>query len=140
MVIPDKSTLKYVLERHLLAHQDGILCLAVLNNGSLLASGAWLTLEDKRTNILCCGTGLGYVLFWKQNSMLATPEFKETVARQLWTVGAKHTLTNIFSIELPTTVPHAIYFHGADILVFGMYDGEIKDGIVLVTKTIGRMM
>ncbi|KAI5981092.1 WD40-repeat-containing domain protein [Pisolithus marmoratus] len=188
------------------AHQDGILCLAVSNDGSLLASGgfdglrmwdlqnkvelrkpsqtrnardpitcaAWLTLEDKRNNILCCGTGLGYVLFWKQNSTLATPEFEETVARrvgtgqeimainwckgsdqlvtatydkrvQLWTVGAKHTLTNIFSIELPTTVPRAIYFHGADILVFGMYDGEIhtlrgKDGIVLATKTIGRMI
>ncbi|KAI6009946.1 hypothetical protein EDC04DRAFT_2610421 [Pisolithus marmoratus] len=129
-----------------------------------ITCAAWLTLEDKRNNILCCGTGLGYVLFWMQNLMLATPDFKEMVARWvgtgqeimainwckgsdqlLWTVGAKHTLTNIFSIELPTTVPHAIYFYGADILMFGMYDGEIhtlhgKDGIVLVTKTISRMM
>lgn len=81
--------------------QDGILCLAVSNNGSLLASGGkrelhgenkvqlrkpsqtrnardpvtcaqWLTLKDEGDNILCCGTGLGYLFLWKQNSTLAT--------------------------------------------------------------------
>ncbi|KAI6035887.1 hypothetical protein EDC04DRAFT_2604794 [Pisolithus marmoratus] len=126
MVIPDKSTPKYVLERRLSAHQDGILCLAVSNDGSLLASSAWLTLEDKRNNILCCGTGLGYVLFWKQNSTLATPEFEETVARRVGT-GQEIMAINWCkgTLNYLTTVPRAVYFHGADILVFGMYDGEI---------------
>ncbi|KAI6017426.1 WD40-repeat-containing domain protein [Pisolithus marmoratus] len=134
----------------------------------------WLTLKDKGDNILCCGTGLGYLFLWKQNSTLATPEFEETLARrvgtgqeimaiswckrnnqlvtttydkriQLWTVGTPYTLSNIFSVELPTTVPRAVYFHGANVLVFGMYDGEIhtlrgKDGVILATKTIGRMI
>ncbi|KAI6039488.1 WD40-repeat-containing domain protein [Pisolithus marmoratus] len=187
-ILPVKSVHNYVLERCLMAHQDGILCLAVSNNGSLLASGGfdglrmwdlqnkvqlrkpsqtrnardpvtcaqWLTLKDEGDNILCCGTGLGYLFLWKQNSTLATPEFEETLARQvgmgqeimaiswckrnnqlvtatydkriqLWTVGTPYTLSNIFSVELPTTVPRAVYFHGANVLVFGMYDGEIKD-------------
>ncbi|KAI6097144.1 hypothetical protein EV401DRAFT_1895571 [Pisolithus croceorrhizus] len=33
-----------------------------------------------------------------------------------------------------------MYFHGTDILMFGMYDGEIKDGVILATKTIRRLM
>ncbi|KIK14360.1 hypothetical protein PISMIDRAFT_117209 [Pisolithus microcarpus 441] len=205
-IISVRSVPKYTLERHLSSHQDGILCLAVLNNGNFLASGGfdglrmwdlqnslelhkpcqtrntrdpitcavWLTLKDERSDILCCGTGLGYLLFWKQNVTSARPEFEETLVRrigtgqevmaiswcqrsyqlvtatydkrvQVWVVGAKYTLTNTFSVELLTTIPRAVYFHGADVLVFGMYDGEIhtlrgKDGMILATKTIGRMM
>jgi WD40 repeat protein len=124
------------------------------NTRDPITCAVWLTLEDERNDILCCGTGLGYLLLWKQGLTSATPEFEETLARrvgtgqevmaiswckrsdqlvtatydrrvQLWTVGAKYTLTNIFSVELPTTVPRAVYFHGTDVLVFGMYDGEM---------------
>ncbi|KIK17453.1 hypothetical protein PISMIDRAFT_111341 [Pisolithus microcarpus 441] len=199
-ILSAKSVPKYVLEKRLLAHQDGILCLAV-SNSSLLASGgfdglrmwdlqnkvelrkpsqtrnawdpitcaAWVTLKDEISDILCCGTGLGYLLLWKQNETQMIPEFEETLARwvgtgqeimaiswckktdrlitatydkrvQLWTLGAKYTLTNIFSVELPATVPHAVYFHGVDVLVFGIHTLRRKDGIILATKTIGRMI
>ncbi|KAI5999008.1 hypothetical protein EDC04DRAFT_2794607 [Pisolithus marmoratus] len=79
----------------------------------------------------------------KRNNQLVTTTYDKQI--QLWTVGTPYTLSNIFSVELPTTVPHAVYFHGADVLVFGMYDGEIhtlcrKDGVILATKTIGRMI
>ncbi|KAI6003342.1 hypothetical protein EDC04DRAFT_2611763 [Pisolithus marmoratus] len=116
----------------------------------------WLTLKDEGNNILCCGNGLGYLFLWKQNSTLATPEFKETLARWVgtgqeimaisWCKRNNQLATATYdNVELPTTVPCAVYFHGADVLVFGMYDGEIhtlhgKDGVVLATKTIGRMI
>ncbi|KAI6022108.1 hypothetical protein EDC04DRAFT_2729617 [Pisolithus marmoratus] len=79
----------------------------------------------------------------KRNNQLVTTTYDKRI--QLWAVGTPYTLLNIFSVELPTTVPHAVYFHGADILVFGMYDGEIhtlcrKDGVILATKTIRRMI
>ncbi|KAI6012344.1 hypothetical protein EDC04DRAFT_2761051 [Pisolithus marmoratus] len=79
----------------------------------------------------------------KRNNQLATTTYNKQI--QLWAVGTPYTLSNIFSVELPTTVPHAVYFHGADVLVFEMYDGEIhtlcgKDGVVLAIKTIGRMI
>ncbi|KAI6039386.1 hypothetical protein EDC04DRAFT_2685722 [Pisolithus marmoratus] len=79
----------------------------------------------------------------KRNNQLVTATYDKRI--QLWTVGTPYTLSNIFSVELPTTVPRAVYFHGADVLVFGMYDGEIhtlrgKDGVILATKTIGRMI
>ncbi|KAI6045505.1 hypothetical protein EDC04DRAFT_2636054 [Pisolithus marmoratus] len=79
----------------------------------------------------------------KRNNQLVTTTYNKQV--QLWTVGTPYTLSSIFSVELPTTVPHAVYFHGADVLVFGMYDGQIhtlhgKDGVILATKTIGRMI
>ena len=44
---------------------------------------------------------------------------------QVWSVDAKCTLCTVFSVELPTTVPQAVYFQGADILVFGMFDREM---------------
>ena len=44
---------------------------------------------------------------------------------QVWALDSRYNLSNIFSVELPATVPRAVYSHGADILVFGMYDGEM---------------
>lgn len=44
---------------------------------------------------------------------------------QLWALDSKLLLTNIFSVELPSTVPCTLYFEGADILVLGMYDREM---------------
>ena len=44
---------------------------------------------------------------------------------QLWALDSKLHLTNIFSVELPSTVLHALCFQGVDILVLGMYDGDM---------------
>ncbi|KAI6133434.1 hypothetical protein EDD16DRAFT_1514568 [Pisolithus croceorrhizus] len=54
-------------------------------------------------------------------------------------------MSSVFSVELLTTVPRAIYSYGADVVVFGMYNGEIhtlhgKDGVLLATKSTGRLM
>ena len=112
----------------------------------------WMSRKDDSNKILCCGTGLGYILLWKQCSTMTMTEFEEMLVRrvgagheimsmstmghwlitgtrdkrvQVWSVDAKCTLCTIFSMELPTTVPRAMYFQGADILVFGMFDGEM---------------
>jgi len=111
-----------------------------------------MTHDGDSNEILCCGTGLGYILLWKQCSTTMMTEFEETLARrvgagheimgmstmghwlitgtrdkqvQVWSVDTKCTLCTVFSMELPTTVPRAVYFQGADILVFGMFDGEM---------------
>ena len=44
---------------------------------------------------------------------------------QVWALDSRYNLSNIFSVKLPATVPCAVYSHGADILVFGMYDREM---------------
>ncbi|KAL4075056.1 hypothetical protein V8B97DRAFT_2022637 [Scleroderma yunnanense] len=94
----------------------------------------WLACKGNSSEILCCGTGLGYILLWKQCSTMMITEFEETLARH-------HHL----HMELQTTVPWAMYPQGVDILVFRMFDGEIhtlcrKDRVVLATKTSGRMI
>ncbi|KAI6104782.1 WD40-repeat-containing domain protein [Pisolithus croceorrhizus] len=170
------SSSKYTLECHLSGHNDAILCLAVLNSGKTLASGgcgglrlwdlekkvelrkpnqtrnpqdpitciAWLTPKDDNKELLCGGTGLGYLFLWKKRGH----EFEETL---VWTLDSRYNLSSVFSVELLTTVPHAIYSYGADVVVFGMYNGEIphwasshtlhgKDGVLLVTKSTGRLM
>ena len=48
---------------------------------------AWLACKDDGKEMLCCGTGLGYLLVWKQNSTATTSEFEEIVARQ---IGSGH--------------------------------------------------
>jgi hypothetical protein len=116
---------------------------------------AWLTRKDDIQETLCGGTGLGYVILWRQRAD-ATTEFDEVWSRricggheimhltcetfdtntrivtatrnkgvQLWSLDSKYHLSNIFSVELPTTVPRTLCFHGGDIVVFGMYDGEM---------------
>ncbi|KAG9315643.1 WD40-repeat-containing domain protein [Chiua virens] len=64
---------------------------------------------------------------------------------QLWALDSKLNITSIFSVELPTSIPRALYFLGSDIVVFGMYDGEIhtlrcRDGLLLSTKSTGLMI
>jgi len=119
-----------------------------------ITCAAWVTPRDDNKELLCCGTGLGYLLLWKQRE--PATEFEEAMARrigtgrevmaiscdtseigmrvltgtrdrrvQVWALNSRYNLSNIFSVELPVTVPCAVYSHGSDILVFGMYDGEM---------------
>lgn len=44
---------------------------------------------------------------------------------QVWTLDGGYHLSIVFSIELLSTVPRASVFHGQEIVVFGMYDGEV---------------
>jgi hypothetical protein len=44
---------------------------------------------------------------------------------QAWTLDSNNRLINTFSVELPTSVPRAVYFHGADAVVFSKYDGDM---------------
>ncbi|KAG6373936.1 hypothetical protein JVT61DRAFT_6098 [Boletus reticuloceps] len=64
---------------------------------------------------------------------------------QLWALDSKYHLSNIFSVELKSTAPRASCFCGGDVMIFGMYDGEIctlrsEDSMVLGTHTTGRMI
>ena len=119
-----------------------------------ITCAAWITPKDDSKELLCCGTGLGYLLLWKQRE--PTMEFEEIMARrigtgreimaiscdtseigtrvltgtrdkrvQVWALDSRHNLSNIFSVELPVTVPRAVYTHGTDVVVFGMYDGDM---------------
>ncbi|KAG6326352.1 hypothetical protein ID866_12737 [Astraeus odoratus] len=44
---------------------------------------------------------------------------------QVWALNAGNQLSNIFSVELSTTVLWVVHFLGGDMAVFGMYDGDI---------------
>ncbi|KAI6106516.1 WD40-repeat-containing domain protein [Pisolithus croceorrhizus] len=132
----------------------------------------WLTPKDDNKEFLCSGTGLGHLFLWKkcgyefeeilarrigmgQEVMAISCDTSEvgmrvyTVTRdkrvQAWTLDSRYNLSSIFSVELQATVPRAVYSHGADVIVFGMYNGEThtlrgKDGMVLATKSTGRLM
>jgi WD40 repeat protein len=117
----------------------------------------WLTGKNDVQETLCCGTGLGYLIIWKQRPNTTT-EFDEILSRrigsgqeimhitcdtrdtsggtrfitgtrdkrvQVWSLDSRHQFSNVFSIELSTTVPRASFFHGTDVIVCGMYDGEM---------------
>ncbi|KIJ06800.1 hypothetical protein PAXINDRAFT_158620 [Paxillus involutus ATCC 200175] len=135
----------------------------------------WLMGKNNVQEMLCCGTGLGYLIIWKQRPN-TTMEFDEILSRrigsgqeimhitcdthdisggtcfitgtrdkrvQVWSLDSRHQFSNVFSIELSTTVPRASFFHGTDIIICGMYDGEIlrgKDGLILGTYTAGMMI
>lgn len=47
-----------------------------------ITCAAWVTLKDEISDILCCGTGLGYLLLWKQNETQTIPEFEETLGQE----------------------------------------------------------
>ncbi|KIN98781.1 hypothetical protein M404DRAFT_156911 [Pisolithus tinctorius Marx 270] len=128
----------------------------------------WLAQNDSIQETLCCGTGLGYLLIWRQRPHTVV-EFKEVVARrisggheimaiasdagnstgthivvmtrdkrvQTWTIDSRNRLSNVFSVELTTSIPHAVYLRGCDIIVFGMYDGDINNGMVIETRSTG---
>ncbi|KAL4064085.1 WD40-repeat-containing domain protein [Scleroderma yunnanense] len=138
------------------------------NPGDLVTSVTWVTHEGDVLEGLCCGTGLGYLTIWRQHPN-GYYDFKEVVSKkisagtevtavnadisdgtrdqqvQVWSVDSKYQLYNIFSIELPTTVPWALFFQeGGDVIVFRMYDGKVhtlcaKDGI-LGSKGTGMMI
>ncbi|KAF9233649.1 WD40-repeat-containing domain protein [Melanogaster broomeanus] len=126
---------------------------------------AWLTHKNDIQEILCGGTGLRYVILWRQRAD-ATTKFDEVWSRricsgheimhvtcetfdtntriatatrnkgvQLWSLDSKYHLSNIFSVERPTTVPRTLCFHGGDIVVFGMYDREIGGAAMDQTHT-----
>ncbi|KAG6326320.1 hypothetical protein ID866_12769 [Astraeus odoratus] len=44
---------------------------------------------------------------------------------QVWALNAGNQLSNIFSIELSTTMLRAVHFLGGDMAVFGMYNGDM---------------
>ena len=48
-----------------------------------ITCAAWVTPRDDNKELLCCGTGLGYLLLWKQCE--PAMEFEETMARQIGT-------------------------------------------------------
>ncbi|KAG2335430.1 WD40 repeat-like protein, partial [Suillus weaverae] len=66
---------------------------------------------------------------------------------QVWTYDFKGPLVPVFSIELSTTIPRSVNFNrtaSRNLLVFGMYDGEIhtlrgSDGVVIATNKAGPM-
>ncbi|KIK18119.1 hypothetical protein PISMIDRAFT_110110 [Pisolithus microcarpus 441] len=133
---------------------------------------AWLTPKDNSKELLCGGTDLGLLFIWSKCSyefeetsarQIGTGQevmaiscdtleigmqgcfADEDKCVQAWALNSRYNLLSIFSVELLTTVPCAVYSYGADIIVFGMYNREIhtlhgKDGMVLATKSTGRMM
>ncbi|KAG2751885.1 WD40 repeat-like protein [Suillus brevipes Sb2] len=67
---------------------------------------------------------------------------------QVWAFDFKGPLVPIFSVELATTIPRTVNFNrtaSRNILVFGMYDGEIHtlrgtDGVVIATNNAGPLI
>ncbi|KAG6370124.1 WD40-repeat-containing domain protein [Boletus reticuloceps] len=124
------------------------------NPGDPITSLMWLSRRDNSETILCSGSGLGYLMLWRQRS--DSTEFQEIFSRrigtgqeimsmnqynidggtriimgtrnrhaQLWVLDSKLNISNLFSVELAHSVPRAMYFHGANIVTLGMYDGEM---------------
>ncbi|KAL4067504.1 hypothetical protein J3A83DRAFT_4189320 [Scleroderma citrinum] len=88
--------------------------------------------REKETTLkegLCCSTGLGYLTIWRQHPN-GYYDFKEVASKEI-SAGTEVTvvnadLYNIFSIELPTTVPWALFFQeGRDVIVFRMYGSKV---------------
>ncbi|KAL4074547.1 hypothetical protein V8B97DRAFT_2022767 [Scleroderma yunnanense] len=116
--------------------------------GWLLASRVtlitWVIHEGDVQEGLCCSTGLGYLTIWRQHPN-GYYDFKEVASKEISagtevtvvnadSLDSKYQLYNIFSIELPTTVPWALFFQeGRDVIVFRMYGSKVhtlcaKDG------------
>ncbi|KAF8881266.1 WD40-repeat-containing domain protein [Infundibulicybe gibba] len=113
----------------------------------------WAQNREDKEDVLCFGTGLGYLVFWRQGPRVE--HFEEFSANrigtgqeitdlawdtsddekirlavgtrvgivQVWTFDFRKGLQNIFSICLEPTVPKTVGFVGKDIHVFGAYDG-----------------
>ncbi|KAG9316501.1 hypothetical protein JVU11DRAFT_2543 [Chiua virens] len=124
------------------------------NPGDLITCVTWLSWKNDLQEVLCGGSGLGYLILWYQRADSAI-KFNEVFSRwtgtgqeimsishhdgegttyiitetwdkwaQLWAMDAKLNLTTIFSVELPT-IPQALYFHPTGIAPFGMFDGKM---------------
>ena len=106
------------------------------NQNDPVTAVVWITREDDVQQGLCCGTALGYLSIWTQRPnghydfeqvvskrigtgteiMAISADTAENVIRlttatrdqsvQVWSLDSKYNLSNIFSIGLPTTVPH----------------------------------
>ena len=118
----------------------------------------WITPKDDSKKLLCCGTGLSYLLLWKQRE--PTTEFEEIMARwigtgreimaiscdtseigtwvltgtwdrcvQVWVLDSRHNLLNIFSVELPATVLHVVYTHDTELLYLVCMTGKCKSSV-----------
>ena len=110
--------------------------------------------EDNVQEGLCCGTGLGYLIILRQRPN-GCYNFEEIVSKrigtgteimaistdtsnisvrlttgtrdqrvQVWSLDSKYHLSNVFSVKL-MTVPRAMFFWGADVIVFGMHNGAM---------------
>lgn len=44
---------------------------------------------------------------------------------QAWTLDSRNRFSSTFSVQLKTSIPRAVYTHGCDVIVFGMYDGDM---------------
>ncbi|KIK12252.1 hypothetical protein PISMIDRAFT_18872 [Pisolithus microcarpus 441] len=63
---------------------------------------------------------------------------------QAWTLDSRNRFSSTFSMQLKTSIPHTVYTHGCDVIVFGMYDGDIHilrsdNGMVVKTRTTGMI-
>ncbi|KAI6106403.1 hypothetical protein EDD16DRAFT_1490743 [Pisolithus croceorrhizus] len=64
---------------------------------------------------------------------------------QAWTLDSRNHFSNMFSVQLMTSIPRAVYIQGCDVTVFGMYNGDIHilrsdDRMVVKMKTTGMMI
>ncbi|KAL4078479.1 WD40-repeat-containing domain protein [Scleroderma yunnanense] len=132
------------------------------NPGDLVTLITWVTHKGDLQEGLCCSTGLGYLTIWRQHPN-EYYDFKEVTSKkisvgtkvtavnadicdrtrdqqvQVWSLNSKYQLYNIFSIELPTIVPWALFFQeGRGVIVFRMYNS--KDGMQLGSKGTGMMI
>ncbi|KAI6023549.1 WD40-repeat-containing domain protein, partial [Pisolithus microcarpus] len=48
---------------------------------------------------------------------------------QAWTLDSRNRFSSTFSVQLKTSIPRAVYTHGCDVIVFGMYDGDMNDNV-----------
>jgi WD40 repeat protein len=117
----------------------------------------WVTRPDELREILCYGTGLGYLIVWVQNQRSGS--FVEKTVQRLGTgqeitciekdpsidadvrivvgmrdklvllfsLDSRAQLVNVFAVQLDNTVPKSVAFadNDEDILVFGLYDGNV---------------
>ncbi|KAG1856272.1 WD40-repeat-containing domain protein [Suillus tomentosus] len=136
---------------------------AVRNPADSVTCACWITRHEATRETLCYGTGLGFIGIWQQQGE-GLHDFDAKVLRRIGTgkeimcltydhTGedtriASGTRDRVFNVELATTIPRTINFNRAanrNILVFGMYDGEIHtlrgtDGVIIATNNAGPLI
>ncbi|KAG1793681.1 WD40-repeat-containing domain protein [Suillus plorans] len=136
---------------------------ALRNPANSMTCVCWITRQDATHETLCYGTRLGFIGIWQQqgegkeitcltydhagdDTRIATGTWDKHV--QVWSFDFKGPLILIFSIKLSTTIPCTINFNhtaSRDLLVFGMYDGEVHalwgtDGAIIATNNAGPLI
>ncbi|KAF8837027.1 hypothetical protein BDN67DRAFT_983520 [Paxillus ammoniavirescens] len=126
--VSSSSTQYYQLDGRLSGEANGAInCVTINNQGTFLASGAmWITPKGKARETLCFGTGLGYLIFWRQSASLLA-QFEEVIVKRVgtgcvrivtatrerhmmvWTFN-NNVLMPTLSIQLNVTVPKGIAF------------------------------